>query len=295
MSRCSDEEVRWRGRKLAQLDSFRENALRTMLGRMHDLGTSLWDSIWRPLLAAQDLPGFDHAVANNKCKQFLESARYRCLAFNTWGKCKDTQKKLSSSQMDSFLESKESFFEHLPDTAEKKFDKYINDTFVTKYEAVKGLIDLHNGENVDVHMSGASRWKLLPLEIRFLRDLPEQFMLGPGYSEPTLTPYDRTVLAQHMSEVSAKCQWHTSATSLRPDFAKQWNRLVVPCQGTRFYCWVRSGRVISLGELFLKMHLEYNAREIYELYLHLDIVSIKRRKPGVKNRHSGHKSVSSSA
>ena len=116
MSRCSDEEVRWRGRKLDQLDSFGENALRTMLGRMNDLGTSLWDSIWSPLLEAQALPGFGTEVANSKCKQFLKSARHRCLAFNTWGKCKDTQKELSSSQMDSFLESKESFFEHLPET-----------------------------------------------------------------------------------------------------------------------------------------------------------------------------------
>ena len=207
-----------------------------MLGRMNDLGTSLWNSIWSPLLEAQALPGFGTEVANSKCQQFLKSARHRCLAFNTWGKCKDTQKELSRSQMDSFLESKESFFEHLPATAVKKFDKSINDTFVTKYEAVKGLIDLHNGENVDVHMSGALRGKLLPLQKSLWQDLPEQFKLGPGYSEPTLTSCDRNVLAQHMAEVSASCLWKTSETSLRPDFENQVNRLVVPCQGTHFYC-----------------------------------------------------------
>ena len=245
---------------------------------MNDLGTSLWDSIRSPLLQAQALLGWDPAEVNSKCKQFLESARRRSLEFNTWGK------ELSSTQMDYFLELKESFFEHLPKTAEEKFAMTIDDTFVTKYEAVKGLIDLHNGENVDVHMSGALRWKLLPLETRFLRDLPEQFMLGPKYSEPTLTPYDKNVLAQHMAEVSASCPRKTPETDLRPDFEHQLNRLVVPCQGTRFYCWVRSGRVISLGELFLKMHLKYNAREIYELYLHLDIVSVKRRKPAPKHK-----------
>ena len=133
-------------------------------------------------------------------------------------------------------------------------------------------------------MSGASRWKLLPLEIRFLRDLPEQFMLGPKYSEPTLTAYDKNVLAQHMAEVSASCRWKTSETSLRPDFEHQVNPLVVPCQGTQFYCWVRSGRVISLGELFLQMHGHCTAHEIYELYLHLDIVSIKRKKPAPKRK-----------
>ncbi len=87
-----------------------------------------------------------------------------------------------------------------------------------------------------------------------------------------------------MSEVSANCQWKTSETSLRPDFPNQLNRLVVPCQGTRFYCWVRSGRVISLGELFLQMHGQFNARQIYDLYLHLDIVAIKRRKPAPKRK-----------
>ena len=133
-------------------------------------------------------------------------------------------------------------------------------------------------------MSGTLRWKLLPLQKSLLQDLPEQFKLGPGYSEPMLTAYDRTVLAKHMSEVSASCRWNTSETSLRPDFEKQVNRLVVPCQGTQYYCWVRSGRVISLGELFLQMHLKYNAREIYELYLHLDIVAIKRRKPAPKRK-----------
>ena len=160
-----------------------------------------------------------------------------------------------------FLELKESFFEHLPETAEEKFAETINDTFFTKYEALQGLIDLHNGENVDIHMSGALRWKLLPLNISLLQDLPEQFKLGDKYSEPALTQYDMNVLLRHMGEVSASCSWGTSETSLRPDFPNQLNRLVVPCQGTHFYCWVRSGR----------------------------------RKPGVKNRHSGHKSVSSSA
>ena len=183
-----------------------------------------------------------------------------------------------------FLELKESFFEHLPKTAEEKFAETITDTFISKYQALKGLIDLHNGENVDVHMSGALRWKLLPLEIRFLQDLPEQFMLGQGYSEPTLTPYDKNVLGEHMAEVSASCRWKTPETDLRPDFPNQLNRLVVPCKGTPYYCWVRSGRVISLGELFLQMHGHCTAHEIYELYLHLDIVSIKRKKPAPKRK-----------
>ena len=245
---------------------------------MNDLGTSLWDSIWSPLLQAQALLGWDPAEVNSTCKQFLEDARRRSLEFKKWGE------ELSEQEMDNFLELKESFFEHLPETAEEKFAETINDTFFTKYQALQGLIDLHNGENVDVHMSGALRWKLLPLNISLLQDLPEQFRLGAKYSEPALTQYDMNVLAQHMAEVSASCLWKTPETDLRPDFPNQLNRLVVPCQGTRFYCWVRSGRVISLGELFLQMHTDYNARDIYELYLHLEIVSVKRKKPASKRK-----------
>jgi len=271
-ARCSGEEVRWRGRRLDQLDSFGENAFRAMLGKMNCQGTSLWDTIWGPLQKAQALPGFDPEEINEKCKQFLEKARSRSLEFKTWGKG------LSREKLGDFLEFKESFFEHLPKTAEEKFAETIDDSFATKYESVKGLIDRHNGENVDVQMSGALRWKLVPLATRFLLKLPKQFELGGNYSEPTLTRYDMNVLWQHMAEVSASCRWKTSEASLRPDFEHQVNRLVVPCQGTQYYCWVRSGRVISLGELFLQLHQHCTAYAIYELYLHLAIVSIKRKK-----------------
>ena len=276
-ARCP-AEVRWRCRKVHSLGSFAQSALRTMLGRINDLGTSLWDSIWGPLLQAQALLGWDAAKINSTCIQFLVDARVRSLEFKNWGKG------LSEQDMDNLLDLKELFFEHLPETAVKKFEKTIKDTFVTKYEAVKGLIDLHNGENVDVHMSDAHRWTLLPLNTSLLEDLPEQFELGDKYTEPALTQYDMNVLSQHMVEVSASCRWQTPDTDLRPNFPKQLNRLVVPCKGTPYYCWVRSGRVISLGELFLQMHTDYNARDIYELYLHLEIVSVKRKKPASKRK-----------
>jgi hypothetical protein len=40
---------------------------------------------------------------------------------------------------------------------------------------------------------------------------------------------------------------------------------------------------------FQELHLQYNARQIYDLYLHLDIVSVKRRKIPSKNKQSRHK------
>ena len=165
----------------------------------------------------------------------------------------------------------------------------ITDTFISKYRALKGLIDRHNGENVDVHTGSNTQWKLIPLHVSLFQALPDQFDLGLSHQAPRFSEYDRIVLEQHMKEISARCQYQTPTALLRPDFKHQLNRLVVPCQGTRYYCWVRSGRVISLGELFQELHLQYNARQIYDLYLHLDIVSVKRRKAKSKNHQSRHR------
>ena len=38
---------------------------------------------------------------------------------------------------------------------------------------------------------------------------------------------------------------------LKPDWDKQKYRVTVPCVGTDRYCWVRTGAVITLGQLFL--------------------------------------------
>jgi hypothetical protein len=281
---------------MAKPDPYSENFLRAMLGSMDDLGTSLWDSIWNPLLSlAEDHRTFvaeGAAQAKEVCKQFLEAARQRSLAFNKWNECKATDGivlQLSAAAMDDLLDNKESFFEHLPATAMEKFEGSITDTFISKYRALKGLIDRHNGENVDVHTGSNTQWKLIPLHVSLFQALPDQFDLGPSHQAPRFSEYDRIVLEQQMKEISARCQYRTPTALLRPDFKHQVNRLVVPCQGTPYYSWVRSGHVISLGELFQEMHLRYNARQIYDLYLHLDIVSVKRRKPGVKNKQSRHR------
>jgi hypothetical protein len=186
--------------------------------------------------------------------------------------------------MDDFLESKESFFECLPSIAIDKFE--VDDTFITKYKAVKGLIDRHNGENVDLHTGTTPRWKLTPFHVSVFHELNDQVLLGPNYCAPKLTDYDKIALEHQMQTTSATCQWKTAKDRLRPDFHKALNRVVVPCQGTPWYCWVRTGRVISLGELFQELHLKYNAQQIYDLYLHLDIVSVKRKKPAGKSRNS---------
>ena len=72
--------------------------------------------------------------------------------------------------------------------------------------------------------------------------------------------------------------------ALLPDFANQRNRLMVPCVGSSEYVWVRARSVISLGELFVHLHRRYTVRDIYYMYLHLEIVSLKRVKPAPKGK-----------
>jgi hypothetical protein len=186
--------------------------------------------------------------------------------------------------MEKARRNKEFFLGSLPVTAIDKFDGYINDSLHSKYAAVKGLVNLHNCENVEVHTGTNAKWSSIPTNARMLRVLPEQYHLGANYCAPKLTEYDKIVLEQDMKGISENCRWGTPVAELYPDFRNQMNRLAVPCLGTWYYTWVRSGRVISLGELFEHLHSQYTARQIYYLYLHLDIVSVKRRKPGPKNR-----------
>jgi hypothetical protein len=291
------EEVRWRGRGMAHPDPYIENTLRVMLGSMDGLETSLWDTIWLPLKSTvtNRTTSVREGVvqAETVCKQFLKEAHFRSLAFKTWTQCKAKDGivlQLTDKAMDEFFEIREDFFEQLPAAVLEKFESSITDTFISKYDALTGLIDRHSGEVVDLNTGSIAQWKLIPLrDVSLVQALPDQFALGPNYQAPQFSVYDRIVLEQHMMEVSARCQWRTPAASFRPNFAKQKNRLVWPCQGTPNYCWVRTGHVISLGELFQKMHVRYNAREIYDLYLHLDIVAVKRRKPGSKNHQSRQK------
>jgi len=168
----------------------------------------------------------------------------------------------------------------LPDTVIEKFDGRIDSSLLSKYNAVMGLLNLHNGENVYVNAGRSAKWSLIQMNRRKLEELPDQFQLGPNYEMPSLTEYDHILFEEHMKETSKKCDWGTSMDDLRPDFKNQMNRMVVPCVRSRYYFWVRVGRLISLGELFDHLHSEYTAREIYYFYLHLDIVSVKRKKPG---------------
>jgi hypothetical protein len=243
-------------------------------------GTSLWEAIWNPLLSDKNKP-----TTKMLCAHFLEQARHRSLGPKKWvlGPFSGASSpQYGGSEAEQALQSKKRFLGSLPDTAIEKFDGLIDSSLLSKYNAVIGLLNLHNGENVYVNVGRSAKWSLIPMDRRQLEKIPYQFHLGPNYEMPGLTEYDHVLFEEHMKETSKKCTWKTSMDDLFPDFKKQMNRMVVPCVWSEWHFWVRVGRVISLGELFELLHSEYTAREIYYFYLHLEIVSVKRKKPGSK-------------
>ena len=76
--------------------------------------------------------------------------------------------------------------------------------------------------------------------------------------------------------------WHGyDAKMLMPCWDRQWNRLRVPCvhywEGHP-YMWFRTGKVVTLGELFLRLGHMFTASSIYAFYRTLLLVVTKRRK-----------------
>ena len=65
---------------------------------------------------------------------------------------------------------------------------------------------------------------------------------------------------------------------LMPNWEGQWSRLLVPCADAGDYMWFRTGKVITLGELFLALGEVYTAAAIYTFYRTLRIVVLKRQK-----------------
>ena len=74
-----------------------------------------------------------------------------------------------------------------------------------------------------------------------------------------------------------------------PNWAEQVSRVTCPCMnwGCRLE-WVRDGKVLTLGELFLALGEHYTAAQTYAFYRTLRIIAVKRRKgKGVSAPASG--------
>ena len=278
------QSIRWRGLSLSHDDAYIENTMKVMLQLVVPEVFSLWSGIWEPMApftsrgtSGQALPT---TSCENVCKQFLQDARKRCLTIKNW------------SQDEELLEHKEHFFSSLPLIVMEKYRDYIDQTFRSKYSAVSGLIALHNGEVVEVPTEETNSWKLTYVHGLFaFESFPEQFQLSPHHRLQKLNEYDKRTIQNSIRDTwkyDPQRQPGISREHLRPDWKNQWNRLFVPCHGTPEYAWLRAGNVTTLGELFDVLHHKYTCRQIYYLYLHLDIVAVKRKKPAPQSKKRLH-------
>ena len=269
------ETMRWNSLCFEQEDSYTENLLKVMVQQVYILAARLWTEIWEPLnVQAACTPYFGpqpNISCHLQCKKFLEACRHRSLEFRNWNKDEE------------ILEHKEYFFSSLPEKAEEKFRDYIEFSFRGKYQAACGLLDLHRGEVVALPCDMTFPWCLSYVEDDNLIDIGShrQFDLGPDYRPPKFSRSQRNSMRSMIKDVKRNNlfgQPYTSYKDLRPDWLKQTNRLVVPCSGTTQWVWLRSGRVTTLGELFCYLCQKFTCRQIYYLYLCLDIVAVKQKK-----------------
>jgi hypothetical protein len=196
---------------------------------------------------------------------------------------------------DATILAKEVFLMTLPESTHVKYDGEL-DTLQDRADAIKGLINKHSGEIVEVDGDAMGKWTLVYVgqSLTAYSTYPEQFLLHKDEKdkEPlaALTRYEVICLE---SEVKRFRGIHPKLTSglkfraLMPERSEQRFRVVIPCKDTEDFIWIRTRKVISLGELFIFLSDKYNARGIYYLYLHLDIVATKRKVPKPKGKIEG--------
>ena len=264
--------LRWRAPAMSQGDAYREVTMRVMLDRVASFSFSLWEHIWETKISPFEPWERSATTVSETFREFLQEARFRCLAPKYWDKSEEV------------LRHKEKFLSDLPLTAMNKYEDYMNDnSFVSRYHAVCGLLDLHRGEVVEVPTDTSAKWRLfhLPCLSGGHECLPDQFALGPHYRAPKLTHFDKQSMRRDIQD-----RMGTAITDrdLQPDKANLKNRMFMPCRGTTQWAWVRAGNVITLGELFHELFHLYTSREIYDFYLSLEILAVKQKKIAPRSR-----------
>ena len=176
------------------------------------------------------------------------------------------------------------------------------------------LVSNHSGEVVELDPR-AQDWRLVALNAGpgSARDLWNEFYHKQIWCTPdglkrskshnrSVSFYDTGYSAnqtslRHQHEQARQCticdpNHSCTIDMLMPNFEEQWNRLQVPCQDADDYMWFRTGKVITLGELFLALGRDYTAASIYAFYRTLRIVVLKRCKdhshePGSASAYTG--------
>ena len=191
-------------------------------------------------------------------------------------------------QDEELLEHKQFFLGSLPTFVEQKHKDCIDETSKSRYQAVCDLLNIHEGEVVELPCTECASWSLINVQHSHGHDcMPEQFNLGPDYRPTRLDIFEKYLMQQDIESTLRNHAFNTEITHehLRPDWRNRHSRVSVPCRKTLRYAWLRTGYVITLGELFQVLHHMYTAKEIYYLYLHLDVVAVKK----IKNRSKGKK------
>ena len=265
------ETMRWNSLSFAQEDPYTESLLKVMVQNVYIFAARLSTEIWDPLHSQKACTPYrdsDPPISCHlQCKKFLEACRYRSLEFRKWNKDEE------------ILEHKEYFFSSLPKKAEIKFRDYIEHSFRGKYQATCGLLDLHRGEVVALSSDTTAPWCLTRVEDDNLIDIGShcQFELGPDYRFPRISPSQKESMTAMIKDVKRNNDG-LRGRDLIPDWKNPTNRLVLPCSGTTQWVWLRSERVITLGELFCHLCQRFTCRQIYYLYLCLEIVALKQKK-----------------
>jgi hypothetical protein len=258
---------------LSHDDFFTENKMRIMIGHVLPHATSLWSEIWEPLVlrnaANNEGQALPTCAPSSRGEMFLTEARRKSFMFRRW------------NQDEELLEHKQFFLSLLPTIAEQKHNDCIHETFKSRYQAVCELLKIHDGEVVEVPCTECATWSLVNVQhIRGHDCMPEQFDLGPDYRPTRLGIFEKYLMQKDIQITLRNHAFQTEIThhDIQPNWKNRHSRLSVPCHKTKEYAWLRVGFAITLGELFQKLHHMYTAKEIYYLYLHLDVVAVKKKK-----------------
>jgi len=263
------EKIRWRSSS-AQVPDPQFQCL------MHSMKSALW--LWcRTKPAGEEMGHLESVLCQGgvKAEDFLVTMNRKSLSVS------DLRKKDQQSRRKEYR----ALLEKLPTIAIKKVEHEQLQTIVGHAQALQQLVNKHTGELVELEESrvAACPWWL----VRGTHDqfqLSEQWFctssgqaVGPGEIQKEWTPFNsrdpkatQQVELEMDNEITRVLSQEPSLASskklvpplMQPDWDKQQYRVTVPCVGTDRYCWVRTGAVITLGQLFLILGRSHEAKLI---------------------------------
>ena len=217
-------------------------------------------------------------------KTFLSEAHKRSL----W--VTNLENKGGSSDTEGFRTEYSKLLEDIPETAAQKFGESYLESPAARAHLLVGLVNKHSGELVELDRLRFG-WALKGVAPGSASAAAESLVRsqwvcregGEAAGGPELEfGYfgSNNEVANRMSRAITAVAQQTGLwrNQLRADWDKQVTRVRVPCVGTAAFEWVRTGFVVSLGELMRALGLNYTAKQIYYLYRTLRIVAVKRSK-----------------